>query len=59
MSELISGCLKEVSTNLNLLQMRKKEYIVKFDFDSKKRLLDNMKDLLSKIKNSVSTIIIN
>ena len=53
MSNLINTCLKEISSNFNLLQMKKREYTKKDNQDSKPLLMIEMKDYLNKIQESV------
>lgn len=57
MSALINNCLKEISADLNQLQMIKKDYILKFDPESKKLIIKDMEEILQKIKEKVILII--
>lgn len=56
MSDLINNCLKEISADLNQLQMKKKDYILKFDPESKKLIIKDMEEILQKIKEKVILI---
>jgi hypothetical protein len=54
MSNLINTCLKEISSNFNLLQMKKREYTKKDNKDNNKSILMiEMKNYLNKIQESV------
>ena len=53
MSNLINTCLKEISSNFNLLQMKKREYTKKDNQDNKSLLMIEMKGYLNKIQESV------
>ena len=58
MSNLINTCLKEISSNFNLLQMKKREYTKKGTKNNNKSILMiEMKNYLNKIQESVSTYI--
>ena len=53
MSDLINNCLKEISSELNQLQMKKKDFIIKSDPEVKKPILLEMQEILQKIKEKV------
>lgn len=53
MSDLINNCLKEISSELNVLQMKKKDFIIKSEIEVKKQILLEMQEILQKIKEKV------
>ena len=53
MSDLINSCLKEISSELNQLQMKKKDFIIKFEPEVKNQILLEMQEILQKIKDKV------
>lgn len=53
MSDLINSCLKEISSELNQLQMKKKDFIIKFEPEVKNQILLEMQEILQKIKEKV------
>ena len=53
MSDLINSCLKEISSELNQLQMKKKDFIIKSEPEVKNPILLEMQEILQKIKEKV------
>ena len=57
MSNLIKTTLKELSEDLNLIQSKKKEMSKKYEFQSRIKLFQEIKNMRQKIMDSVFTSI--
>lgn len=53
MSVLLDECLKDLSKDLNFFQVKRKEYVRKYDFESKSKVFKEMNDIMNKAKLTV------
>jgi hypothetical protein len=56
MSDFMKIILKELSSDINLIQMKKRDMNMKFDPESKSRLLDEMKIILKRAEDKMDKI---